>query len=141
MELDEKSKLVLGVLRDNARMPIRDIAKKTGLRPSTVHQRLVQLQQEKVIWKFTVALDNAKVGEGFIVYMLIKTKPRTYLDKVFSLPNVKEVSGVTGEYDLLMKMKFRDVQDFNDFVLKFRKNEEVESTLTMVGTVNLKEEL
>ncbi len=141
MELDEKSKLVLGVLRDNARMPIRDIAKKTGLRPSTVHQRLVQLQQEKVIRKFTVALDNAKVGEGFIVYMLIKTKPRTYLDKVFSLPNVKEVSGVTGEYDLLMKMKFRDVQDFNDFVLKFRKNEEVESTLTMVGTVNLKEEL
>lgn len=122
-------------------MPIRDIAKKTGLRPSTVHQRMVQLQQEKVIKKFTVALDNAKVDEGFIVYMLIKTKPRVYLDKVFAISNVKEVSGVTGEYDLLMKMKFRDVLDFNDFVLKFRKNEEVESTLTMVGTVNLKEEL
>lgn len=141
MELDEKSKAILGVLRENARMPIRDIAKKTGLRPSTVHQRLVQLQQEKVIRKFTVALDNTKVGEGFIVYMLIKTKPRVYLDKVFAIPNVKEVFGVTGEYDLLMKMKFRDVLDFNDFVLKFRKNEEVESTLTMVGTVNLKEEL
>jgi len=40
-----------------------------------------------------------------------------------------------------MKLKFKDVVEFNDYLLKFRKGEKVETTHTMVVTATIKEEM
>ena len=67
---------------------------------------------------------------------------RTLVDnKAMQNEHVKEAFGLTGEYDLLLKLKFNGIDEFNDFVLKFRKEQQIESTLTMVVTANIKEEL
>jgi len=142
MALDKKDLAIIDILKTDARLSIRDIAKKTGIRPSTVHQRITNLKKAGVIEKFTIKLNNAAIGEDFIVFMMIKTKPNVLLDnKTISNKHVKEVLGVTGEYDLLLKLKFKDVAEFNDFVIKFRKEQQVVTTLTMVATANIKEEL
>ena len=142
MILDKKDVAILDLLRQNSRLPIKDISKITKIRPSTVHQRIQRLKQETVIEKFTVKLNNKLVGENFIVFMFIKTKPATLLGKdILDTRYVKEVFGVTGEYDLLLKLKFKDVIEFNDYIINFRKKPEIESTLTMVATASIKEEL
>lgn len=141
MDIDNRDFAIIDVLKDNSRLPIRDIAKLTKLRPSTVHQRIVRLKEKKIIEKFTVKLNNKAVGEGFIVFMLIKTKPSAMLDKFISNEYVKEFFGITGEYDLLLKLKFKDVEEFNDFIIKFRKEQPIQTTLTMVVTTNVKEEI
>ncbi|MBS3097194.1 Lrp/AsnC family transcriptional regulator [Candidatus Woesearchaeota archaeon] len=142
MLLGEKELKIVEILKQNSRLSIRDIARKTGIRPSTVHQKIQKLTDEKVIEKFTVKLNNKAVGENFIVFMLVKTKPNVILDnKVIQNEHVKEVFGLTGEYDLLIKLKFNDIEEFNDFVIKFRKEQQIETTLTMVVTANVKEEL
>ncbi len=140
MAIDLKDKKIIGVLKENARMPIRDIAKKTGLRPSTVHLRIRRMSEQGVIEKFTVKTDNAKLEENFIVFMLINTEKD--LDKAFlSNHHVKEIFGITGEYDILLKLKFRDISEFNQFVIDLRKNENIRKTLTMVVTAEIKEEI
>lgn len=142
MVLDKKDLAIIDILKTDARLSIRDIAKKTGIRPSTVHQRITKLRKDSVIEKFTVKLNNSAVGEDFIVFMMVKTKPNVLLDnKIINNRHVKEVFGTTGEYDLLIKLKFKDVAEFNDFIIKFRKEQQVETTLTMVATANIKEEL
>ena len=73
--------------------------------------------------------------------MLIKTKPSALLDKLIHDKHVKEFFGITGEYDLLLKLKFKDVDEFNDFVIKFRKEQAIQTTLTMVVTADIKEEI
>jgi len=140
--MDKKDSAIIHVLRENSRMPIRDVAKKTGLRPSTVHQRLVRLKESGVIEKFTLKLDNKAVGMNFIVFVFVKTKPAAILEqKIVNDLHVTEIFGITGEYDLLIKLKFGNVEEFNNFIIKFRKEQRVENTLTMVATVNIKEEL
>ena len=143
MDLDNKDIKIIEILKDNSREPIREIAKKTKIRPSTVHQRIQKLIESNVIEKFTIKLNNKEIGENFIVFMLVKGSTSEYIDNKFLNDNhVKEVFGVTGEYDLLIKLKFRDVEEFHDFVLNFRKdNKDIQSTLTMVVTANLKEEI
>jgi len=141
MDIDHKNFVIINVLKENSRLSIRDIAKKAKLRPSTVHQRILKLREKGVIEKFTVKLDNRAVGEGFIVFMLIKTKPSAMLDKIVGNKHVKEFFGVTGEYDLLLKLKFKDVDEFNDFVIKFRKEQSIQTTLTMVVTASVKEDI
>lgn len=142
MILDKKDFAILDILRKNSRMSIKEIAKITKIRPSTVHQRIQQLKLKGVIDKFTVKLNNKLVGENFIVFIFVKTKPSTILDKnAIESKFIKEVFGVTGEYDLLLKLKFNDVVEFNDYIIEFRKRPEIESTLTMVVTAGIKEEL
>lgn len=143
MSLDKKDLAIIELLKENARLSIRDIAKKSGIRPSTVHQRMSQLKKKNVIEKFTIKLSNKEVDENFIIFLLIKTKPASLIDNKTLQNNVhiKEVFGVTGEYDLLLKLKFKDIEEFNQFIIKFRKEQPVETTLTMVSTTTIKEEI
>ena len=143
MELDSKDRQIIEVLKEDSRASIKEVHKKTKIRPSTVHQRIQKLVKNNIIEKFTIKLNNKSVGENFIVFMLVKGTTSEYIgSQLLKSPHVKEVFGVTGEYDLLIKVKFKDVEEFNDFVLRFRKgSKDIQSTLTMVATANLKEDL
>jgi len=141
MDVDKKDLAIIDVLKRDSRLSIRDVAKSAKLRPSTVHQRIVRLKERGVIERFTLKLSNKAVGEGFIVFMLVKTKPSAVLERIVNSKHVKEFFGVTGEYDLLLKLKFKDVEEFNDFVIRFRKEQSIQTTLTMVVTAEVKEEI
>ena len=136
--IDIRDKKIISVLQENARAPIRDIAKKTKLRPSTVHQRITKLKEVGAIEKFTIKLDDAAVDENLTVFMLVNTK-QDLTKEFLNNKHVKEVYGITGEYDLIIKLKFADVEDFNRFVINLRKNPSIAKTLTMVSTVKVKD--
>lgn len=137
--LDKKDLQILEQLQIDSRMTVKEIAKKTGIRPSTVHKRILKLKQSGVIKKFSIRLDDKAISENLIVFMLVKTKPAVLLD-VLKNRHIKEVYGMTGEYDLLLKLKFKDVEEFNNFIIKFRKEQRVEATLTSVVTARIKED-
>ncbi|MAG39102.1 hypothetical protein CMO90_03350 [Candidatus Woesearchaeota archaeon] len=140
MTKDDKDKKIITELKKNSRASIRDLAKKTNVRPSTVHQRIKKLTEKGLIEQFTVKLNNKLADENFIVFMFVATE--TNLDtKIFKNKHVKEVFGITGEYDLLFKMKFKDVEEFNNYILEFRKETGIKKTITMVATITLKEEI
>jgi len=142
MKLDDKDLAILKLMKENARLSVRDIGKKTDIRPSTVHQRITNLRKSGVIERFTVKLNNKLIEENFIVIMLIKMKPDSTLsNKVISSNHVKEIFGITGEYDMMLKLKFKDIEEFNDFIIDFRKSQSVVNTLTTVVTANVKEEI
>ncbi|MEE9525338.1 MAG: Lrp/AsnC family transcriptional regulator [Candidatus Woesearchaeota archaeon] len=140
MNLDTKDNKIIKVLKENARLPIRDIAKQTQLRPSTVHLRIQKLIKNKIIENFTLKLNNKAVEEDFIVFMYVSTSedlPQSF----FNNQHVKESFGITGEYDLLLKLKFKDISEFNDYIINLRKNKAITKTITNVVTANIKEVL
>jgi DNA-binding Lrp family transcriptional regulator len=139
-ELDEKDHRILGLLRSDSRMSIREIAKYTNYRPSTIHQRIQRLIKNNIIEQFTLKLNSKAMNENFIVFMFVATE-NVIPNVAFSHKEIKEVFGITGEYDLLIKMKFSGVESFNDFILKFRDTYNLKKTVTMVATITLKEEL
>lgn len=139
-KLDDKDLAIINILKDNSRTSIRDIAKKTRFRPSTVHVRINQLVKNNIIEKFTLKLNNISFGEDFIVFIMIKTTSEIK-KSVFNDNCVKEVFGITGEYDIMMKLKFKNILDFNSWILNFRKENNISSTITMISTITLKEEI
>jgi DNA-binding Lrp family transcriptional regulator len=139
-KLDDKDLAIINILKDNSRTSIRDIAKITKFRPSTVHVRISQLIKNNIIEKFTLKLNNISFGEDFIVFVMIKTTSEIK-KSVFKDDCVKEVFGITGEYDIMIKLKFKNIIDFNTWLLKFRKENNISSTITMVSTITLKEEI
>lgn len=140
MKLDNKDLKIIGLLKEDARLSIRDIAKKLTLRPSTVHVRIKKLKEQNIIEKYTLKLNNEAINESFIVFILIATD-KIIPNSAFKHKSIKEVFGITGEYDLMIKCKFKDIIEFNDFLLEFRKKHELKKTVTQIVTVNIKEEM
>jgi DNA-binding Lrp family transcriptional regulator len=141
--VDKKDRKIIAILKGNARASIREISDATGIRPSTVHKRIQKLVENGVIENFTVTLNDEMVGEGFTVHMLISGSTERYLQKKFlKSQHLKGVYGITGEYDMLLKMKFEDIGSFNNFLLEFREKhgKHLHRTLTMVQTISLKDE-
>ncbi|MBD3203699.1 winged helix-turn-helix transcriptional regulator [Candidatus Woesearchaeota archaeon] len=135
--IDKKDQKILNVLKKNSRQTIKEISKKTKIRPSTVHLRINKLVENKVIEKFTVKTNDEILKENFVVYILVNTE-KEIPDSVFKNEKIKEVYGITGEYDLTMKCKFSGINEFNKFILDFRKIPQVKNTVTMIGTVKIK---
>jgi len=54
--LDEKDKCILEMLIADSRRPYREIAEEVGLSESTVRKRVIKLQEEGVIEKFTIKI-------------------------------------------------------------------------------------
>ncbi|MHA2249084.1 MAG: Lrp/AsnC family transcriptional regulator [Candidatus Kariarchaeaceae archaeon] len=124
-KLDEQDFEIMELLKLDSQQPLKTLAEKLNSKPSTVHARIKKLEQRGIIKKYSVNLDMKAIGlplVGFI--MLIFEKSETDLDQeeiaqqIGDLARVQEVHLVAGEYDILVKVRARDIEDLGIFVTK-----------------------
>ena len=70
--MDDKDYAVLNVLRKNAKLSTKQIAKKTGIPITTVHNRIKKLESSGIIKGYTTILDNKLIG-NVIAFILISS--------------------------------------------------------------------
>ncbi len=141
--LDDGDRRLLDALRGNSRASLKEIASRTGLRPTTVFNRIRRLTDAGVIERFTIRVNPSAVGEDFVVFVLVSGLPERFADDwLLRSRHVAEAYGVTGEYDLLLKLRFAGKGEFNDFILDFRERykRSVTRTVSMIETATLKRE-
>ena len=139
--IDEKDWKILERLEKNGRESIQTLSIETGMPPSTIHNRIKKMESSGVIKGYSVKLNEKIMGRDFTVYMLINGSTGNYLGENFlEKKEVAEVVGITGEYDLLIKMQFSNIQNYNKFLTDFRQQytEHVKQTVTMVRTERIK---
>lgn len=142
-EIDEKDKKIIEVLRDHAEFATRQIAKKTLLPITTVHNRIRKLRKEGIIRKYTVKLDNSKLGKNFVSYILVsvnlailKQKHKTQHDLANELKKfyfVERADIVTGGTDMVVIMRVKDVEEFDNCLLnKLQLVEGIDKTQSLI---------
>jgi Lrp/AsnC family transcriptional regulator for asnA, asnC and gidA len=143
MDLDEKDLRVLDELKDNAKRTTSQISKRIGLPITTVHNRIKKLEKLGIIKRYTVELDYKKLDKPIaayvmvqVIYMLpsgIKVMQEDVAKEIKGLAGVELVELLTGGTDILVKVRVKDVDELNDFIIKkLRKVEGVDKTQTMV---------
>ena len=142
-KLFHENKEIITLLQKNSRMTTNEISKETGIPQTTVYNRIKKLVEKGVIEKFTIKLNNKAIGRGLAAYIFCTVSYRTskggklsqidVAKKVKELPQVDDVSIATGEIDLIVKVRMKDVDALNDFiVIKLRDIEGIEKTITSV---------
>ncbi|MHA1637743.1 MAG: Lrp/AsnC family transcriptional regulator [Candidatus Thorarchaeota archaeon] len=141
---DEKDMKLLALLKENSRLTTSVLSKKLDMMPqTTVHNRIKKLKKLGVIKRFTIDVDRKQVGRGLMSFILCtvsyrtatgqKTNQHEIARQIKALPEVEDVSIVTGEIDLIVKVSLKDVDELNDFVIsKLRDIEGIERTITSV---------
>ena len=146
MKIDEKDHEILELLEKDASLTKKQIAKKLSLPLTTVHNRISKLEKEKVILGYKAKIDKKKLGLSLPAYVGITVKylsPNYSQEKlaqeIAKCPEVEEVSIMAGETDIIAKVRVKDADSLNDFLIKrLRILPSVDKTNTMVVIKEIK---
>lgn len=119
--MDEIDRSILMILRKDARTAYSEIAKAVGLSDVAVHKRVKRMIEEGYIKKFTIVLDEEKLGYGLSGFVEIKAAPNKIQDVLESLQkmdNVREIYTLIGDYNILVKIRARDLNELKEIVEK-----------------------
>ncbi|MBD3210235.1 winged helix-turn-helix transcriptional regulator [Candidatus Micrarchaeota archaeon] len=142
-KIDEKDLAVLDVLKKHGEYTVRQISKRTALAPTTVHSRLKKLKKAGIIKKYTIEVDEKKLGKKLGAYILInadlkllKEKHKTQYtlsEEIGKLSGVLGVDILVGETDLIAHVRVKDIDELDSVLLgKIQLLDGVASTKTMI---------
>ena len=123
---DQTDWKILDVLKENSRLSTSKISKKTGIPVTTVFNRMKKLEREGLIKNYTINLDQKKLGKLLTAYILIhydisvwdRESTRNELrHQLLSLPNVEEINYISGRFDILLKVRIKDMDELNSLIL------------------------
>jgi len=146
MRLDEKDKQLLSILQENGRATLKELSRLTGMRETTIFARIKRLEREGIIKEYRAILDPKALGKGTTAFILIKYDPsfgftqREVAEKISKLPEIQEVHIIAGDWDMIAKIREKDVESLGRVVLdKIREIEGVKETVSLIVFESIKE--
>jgi len=121
--LDDDDLRILQLLQHDARLTNKEIADKIGKSVTPVYERIKRLQLDGYIKQFAAVLDNKLIHKSLIAYTHVHLKAHAqemmlaFEKEVVRFSEVMECYHMTGEYDFLLKVAVRDMDEYYDFVI------------------------
>lgn len=119
MNLDEVDRAILRSLRENARMSLQEMSRKSGISDATIQFRLKRMKANGVIERFTIMANPAATGHAVAAIMLVQTDAERHdqaLIDLVKIPEITEVYGILGEYDLFLKVWSKSLEELNSLI-------------------------
>ena len=145
MTIDGKDKLILEELTKDARTPTKRIAANLDIPRVTVHTRIEKMKQDGVIQQFTVITDYKKIGLPVLAFVFVSFLPHEKItqqelaETIAKIDNVYEVHLISGEWDILVKIRGESLDQIGKIVLeKIRILDGVAKTITCPSFSSIK---
>lgn len=120
--LDDVDLALLRLLATDARASQRSLARELGMSAPTIGERIARMERTGVIRGYSVVLDWGAAGFPVAVYLAITAVQGHDLGPVMAavsqLPEVETVTVVTGELDLLARLRVRDYAHLRTVLLE-----------------------
>lgn len=122
--LDRIDVLILRELQKDAKLTTKELAAKVNLSPSPVFERQKRLEKEGYIRKYVAVVDPIKTGNGIMVLCNVRLKhhskefSRQFTSVITEIDEVVECFNTSGDYDYMLKIYARSMQDYQKFVLE-----------------------
>ena len=105
--MDKIDQKILSELTDDSSISIPKLSEKINVNSSVVYSRIKRLVKKKLIKRFTIEINNKELGYGVksLTGINMDSKQRdNVIQELFKIPGVREVSEVTGRFDILVTM-------------------------------------
>lgn len=143
--IDDVDRDILAIIRKNARISNVDIARKVGMAPSAILERIRKLESRGVIEGYETRLSPKALGLGLLAFIFVKaTNDRVGESKTAhalgAIPEVLEVHHVAGEDCFLLKVRTADTESLGRLLReKLGKIPTISSTRSTIVLNTMKE--
>ena len=124
MNLDEIDKKLLKLLQTDSKKTTAALSSKLNLSVTAVYERIKKLEREGIIEKYVVLVNRKKIEKGFVVFCHIKLLQHTkefltkFESQVIKLNEVLECHHVSGDYDYILKIVLKDMEEYREFLVE-----------------------
>lgn len=112
--IDDVDRKLLNFLQDDARMSNAELARRVGMVPSGVLERVKKLEERGLIRGYEARLDARKLGSGLVAFAFVRSDERVggieSAESLAAIPEVQEVHHIAGEDCYLIKIRVADVE-------------------------------
>ncbi len=123
MALDNTDLKLLKLLQADSKQTNKELSNKLNLSVTAVYERIKKLEREGVIQKYVALLNKESVDRSFVAFCHIKLIQHShdyvvkFEEEVANLKEVVECYHISGDYDYLLKVMVRDMEDFRKFMV------------------------
>ena len=121
--MDAIDKKLLALLQEDTKKTTKELSMILNLSVTAVYERIKKLERENVIRKYVALLDRNKIDKAFVVFCHVKliqhTKDviHTFENEVVRLNEVSECFHVSGDYDYILKVNVKDMDEYREFMV------------------------
>jgi DNA-binding Lrp family transcriptional regulator len=134
--LDDIDHKILALLRQNSRRTLADIGEHVSLSVAAVKRRVGRLERDGVIRGYTARVDSSLLGDAIEVVMEVycadRTSPGDIRPSFEHLDEVVTGFTVSGEPDVLLRLRVDSVAHLEEVVERIRRDPNVVRTRTML---------
>jgi len=115
--IPDKTLLVLSYLRDNARMKLTTLSRKTGIPVSTIFDHMKD--RSPLMTKYTTLIDFGKLGfatRAQIIIKLAKEQREQFREFILSHKSINSAYRINNGYDYLLEGIFRNLKELEEFL-------------------------
>jgi DNA-binding Lrp family transcriptional regulator len=150
-KFDEKDRAILALLQENSKLTARQISKKINAPITTVFAKTKRMEELGLIKEYRAILAPERLNSGTAAFILasvsyrakaddVPISQRVVAEEIAKFPEVQEVHIITGDWDLLVKLRSESVDAVGKFVVdKLRLIKGLEKTLTCMVFETVKE--
>lgn len=133
--LDEIDRQIIALLRRAGRTSVSDIAREVNLTAAPVQRRIDRLERAGVIRGYTAVVDDHAAGtlEAFVEVRLDgATETVEVADFIRNIPEAQEFHTLSGDPDVLIRLRADDVDHLQRVVNAIRRTGKVAGTKTLI---------
>lgn len=144
MNFDAIDKKLLKLLQTDSKQTTKELSLKLNLSVTAVYERIKKLEKEGIISNYVALVNRNKINKGFVVFCHLKLLQHTkefinqFEKEVVQLTEVLECFHVSGDYDYILKVCVKDMEEYREFmVTKLTTLQHIGSTHStfMIGEV------
>ena len=117
--IDETDLQILSLLKNNARISLKNIAEKTFLSSTAVSARIEKLELNGYIQGYYTKINPQSFGFNIKAFINLEVEPiqkSEFYPYIRSCKNVVECNCVTGEYSMLLEVMFTSTNELDHFI-------------------------
>ena len=146
MKFSDQERRLLGQLQRDASLSLAQLADATGMASSTIWRKVQEFEAAGLIRGRVALLDPAKADAGLCVFATVRLADHSedaiagFARIVRGQPNILEAHATSGTADYILKIRVRDVADYEAFLTRhLLRAAEVKSVVSSFSLKSLKE--
>ena len=117
--MDKIDQKILSELSKDSAISIPKLSEKINVNSSVVYSRIRRLLKNKLIERFTIEINNKELGYAVksLTGINMDSKKRdNIIEELFNIREVREISEVTGRFDILVTMYAKNLENMHKLV-------------------------